>query len=88
MNFFAFEGTNVLTLKNKNTAGQLKYSAKLETGSVTVYYDWDGTKTRLFNLGTGGQTASVLDIPSTGKIYIIVETQGKCSNGDFQFDII
>ena len=87
MSFYEFDGTMVFNLKNKNTGEKLNYSAKLETGTVTVYYDTNGTKTELFRLGTGGQIASLLDLPSTGKICIIVETDGKCSNGDFRFNI-
>ena len=88
MNFYEFEGVNVFTLKSKSAGKQLKYSAKLETGSITVYYDCDGTKTELFTVGAGGQIDSSLELPSTGKIYIIVETDGKCKNGDFRFDIV
>ena len=86
MSFYEFEGTNVFTLKCKNAGGKLKYSAKLETGAIKVYYDTDGSKKELFSVGAGDEISSSLDLASAGKTYIIVETDGKCMNGDFQFD--
>lgn len=88
MNFFEFDGRNVFTLKSKNAGEKLKYSAKLETGAIKVYYDTDSGKKELFSVGAGDEISSSIDLPSTGKIYIIVETDGKCENGDLHFEIV
>ena len=88
MSFYEFDGTMVFNLRSKNSGEKLKYSAKLETGAVTVYYDIHGAKTELLSVGAGEQTDSALDLPSTGKVCVIVETDGRCRNGDFKFDIV
>ena len=86
MNFYKFKGTIVFTLKCKED-GVIDYSAKLEKGSLKVYYDADGEKKELLSLGDGDSVnASLEDLPK-GKVYIIVETDGKCKNGDLKFDV-
>ena len=42
MNFYSFEGRMVFRL-NSPGEGAVKYSAKLESGTATVYYDYLGT---------------------------------------------
>ena len=88
MSFFEFDGTNVIKLKSKNAGEELKYSAKLETGEIKVYYDTGAEKNELITVSAGDEISSSLDMPATGKIYIIVETHGKCENGDLRFDIV
>ena len=67
--------------------GDLKYSAKLESGSATVYYDYLGTKSKLFSVSGGEELASYGGYVDTGTVYIIVETEGECRNGVFQFNL-
>ena len=86
MNFYEFEGCMVFRLKSKN-AGQIEYSAKLNTGDITVYYDISGTKNELFSIHDGEETEDVLTLPEAGTVYILVQTDGKCQNGEFRFDI-
>ena len=84
MRFSNFTGTNVFKLKS---SGQLNYSAELGSGNATVYYDSNGTKTELFSI-TSGQSVGPTSIPVTpGTVYVIVQTDGKCENGDFSFDV-
>ena len=87
MSFYSFDGTNVFKLKSKNAGEKLKYSAKLETGAIKVYYDTDGNRRELFSVGAGDDISSSLDLDSTGRVYIIVETDGNCRNGDLRFEI-
>lgn len=86
MSFWKFEGRMVFKLKcedaEKNT---LTYSAKLETGTATVYYDSDGTKTEWFSVSAGDEKQASLEDLKAGTVYIIVETDGKCEGGDFDF---
>ena len=86
MNFYTFEGRMVFKLKSSGE-GDLKYSAKLESGSATVYYDYLGTKSKLFSVSGGEELASYGGYVDTGTVYIIVETEGECRNGVFQFNL-
>ena len=86
MNFGEFDGTMVFTLKTKKD-GAIKYNAKLEKGSLTVYYDSEGTKEELFKLSAGESVSSSLENLPKGKVYIIVETDGNCKNGDLDFKV-
>ena len=87
MNFWKFEGNMVFRLQCKEAEQSLTYTAKLETGSATVYYDCGDGKTELCAVSAGDETASTLDGLKPGTVYVIVETDGKCENGDFHFDI-
>ena len=86
MNFYSFEGRMVFKLKSPGE-GDVKYTAKLEFGKATVYYDFYGTKQELFSISGGEEVDSHSGYVESGTVYIIVETDGKCENGDFQFSI-
>ncbi len=87
MNFYTFEGRMVfkLTLLNDN-GGRLEYSAKLESGSARVYYD-NGEKLELVSVNAGDEIASASGPLARGTVYVIVETDGKCQNGAFHFEL-
>ena len=89
MNFHQFEGTMVFKLKAPGgQAAQLDYSARLESGSAIVYLDAAGTKIELFSLRGGDEiAASAAQINGEKTIYVIVETDGKCENGELYFDL-
>ena len=87
MDYSTLEGTMVFTLKAKENGAKLKYSGSIQNGDVTVYYDDDGTKKELFSLKGGDYVRDSLDLAQTGKVYVIVETNGKSEDGDFHFDI-
>lgn len=87
MSFWKFEGTMVFKLKCKQAGQSLAYTAKLETGSATVYYDCGDGKTELCTVSAGDDLQDVLDELTPGTVYIIVETDGKCETGSFDFKI-
>lgn len=88
MSFWKFEGRMVFRLKCENaTENTLAYSAKLKTGSAAVYYDVGGTKTEWFSVADGDELQDTLDDLKPGTVYIIVETDGECETGDFDFKI-
>ena len=87
MSFWKFEGNMVFQLKCKQAGQSLAYTAKLETGSATVYYDRGDGKTELCALNAGDETESTLEELKPGTVYVIVEADGQCENGDFHFDI-
>ena len=84
MSFHSFEGRMVFRLKSPSE-GELKYAAELESGSATVYYDYSGTKQELFSISGGEETDSHGGYVESGTVYIIVETDGNCRNGEFRF---
>ena len=86
MSFYSFDGRMVFKLKSPGE-GDLKYSAKLETGSATVYYDYYGTKTELFSINSGDEIDSHGGYIESGTVYVIVETNGECRNGEFHFSL-
>ena len=87
MSFWKFEGNMVFQLKCKQAGQSLAYTAKLGTGSATVYYDCGDGKTELCALNAGDETESTLEELKPGTVYVIVEADGHCENGDFHFDI-
>ena len=94
MSFWKFDGTIVFKLKCKDSGKEvLKYSGKLEDkneeedGTITVYYDDDGTKKELFTLKNGESVEATLNKLNEGTVYIIVETDNRCENGELEFNI-
>ncbi|SEF96726.1 hypothetical protein SAMN04487934_105179 [Eubacterium ruminantium] len=86
MDFYSFKGQMVFTVKCKD-GGSIDYSAKLEKGNLTVYYDCDGTKQELLRISGGEKVSSSLENLPKGEVYIIVKTDGKCTNGALEFDV-
>ena len=86
MSFDTFKGRDVFNM-SASEGEKLVYTASLDEGSVTVYYDNDGTKTELFTIN-GGETISneLLNLKG-GKLYIIVESNDKVKGGRFNFDV-
>lgn len=88
MSFSTFEGTMVMTLKpDKEKKEKIAYTAKLEKGSATVYYDHNGTKTELFSVNAGDEISSVVENFENEKVYIIIETSEKCEEGKLTFEM-
>lgn len=65
----------------------LKYKAKLESGRAVVYCDCSGTKTELFSLNSGDEVDADYGNIGSGTVYIIVETDGACRNGEMGFNL-
>ena len=86
MNFYSFKGRMVFKLKSSGE-GELKYTAKLESGNATVYYDFFGTKQELFSISSEEELDSHGGYVEAGTVYIIVETDGTCKNGEFRFSL-
>lgn len=86
MNFYSFEGRMVFRL-NSPGEGAIKYAAKLESGTATVYYDYLGTKSELVSVSGGDELDSYGGYVDVGTVTIIVETNGECRNGEFRFNL-
>ena len=88
MNFYEFSGTMVFKLKCKNAdGGILKYTANIESGSIKVYCDTDGSKELLVSIEPWSNALEGSVSVPQGKIYIIVESDDKSSNGALTFKI-
>ena len=86
MSFASFEGRMVFRLKSSGE-GDLKYSARLESGSATVYYDFYGDRQELFSISGGEEADSRGGYVEAGTVTVIVETDGSCQNGEFRFSL-
>lgn len=86
MSFASFEGRMVFRLKSSGE-GDLKYSARLESGSATVYYDFYGDRQELFSISGGEEAESRGGYVEAGTVTVIVETDGSCQNGEFRFSL-
>lgn len=90
MEFSDFKGIYHFKLKGKNDSDHtLEYEASLAEGEVTVYVGINGEKDPIFTI-KGGETYDntiTLDDKYDGvkAIYVIVESDNKSSNGDFEF---
>ena len=87
MSFFDFDGTMVFKLKCTDDHDAIRYTGKLQTGSAKVYYDCGGTKTELFSVHAGEEVDSSVNALRKGTVYVIVETDGACENGSFDFTV-
>ena len=86
LSFSSLDGTYVTRVKNKSDEARiLDVSAALQEGSMRVYFDMDGEKTLLFDTAAG-QTQAELRVERREKVYLIIETDGKCRDGAFSAD--
>ena len=87
VSFDTFSGTYVIKLKN-NGADEvfITYEATLREGNIKVYYDFNDEKLNLFDMETDGSVDSKTETFTGNKtIYIIIESDGECSDGSFSF---
>lgn len=86
MAFISFEGRMVFKLRSTGRSG-LAYSARLDSGSVSVFCEHGGTREPLFSLRGGETVDSALPGLEKGTVYIIAETDGECLNGEIRFSL-
>ena len=91
MKFHTFKGTYNFKLKRDNEAEHtLDFEAKLAEGEMNVYIGVDGEKELLRTVKGGesyNETITVNDKYNNEKtIYVILESTGKCVDGDFEFE--
>ena len=91
MEFDTFKGTNNFKIKRDGIAEHtLDFEASLAEGEINVYIGVDGEK-ELLRTVKGGESYDetiALDDKYDNKksIYIILESVGKCVDGDFEFE--
>lgn len=87
VSFSSFSGTYVMRLETNGTDEvYITYEATLGEGNIKVYYDYNDEKLNLFEIETDGSVKEKTE-PFTGEktIYIIIESDGKCKDGNFSF---
>ena len=91
MEFDTFKGTNNFKLRRDGIAEHtLDFEASLAEGEMNVYIGVDGEK-ELLLIVKGGESYDetiILDykFDNEKSMYIILETIGKCVDGDFEFE--
>ncbi len=91
MEFDTFKGTYNFKLRRDSVAEHtLDFEASLTEGDMNIYIGVDGEK-ELLRTVKGGESCNetvTLDDKYDNKktIYVILETVGKCTDGDFEFE--
>lgn len=91
MEFDSFKGTYNFKLKRDGVAEHtLDYEASLAEGEMNVYIGVGGEKELLFTVKGGESFDTTIPLDSKyddeKKVYIILESVGKCTDGDFEFE--
>lgn len=89
--FKTFKGTYNLKLTRDDADDRtLEYQASLAEGEINVYIGVGGEKDLLFTIkgGESAKAAVPLDNKYAGekRVYIIIESVGKCADGDLEFE--
>ena len=87
LNFHSLKGRIAFHLNHNKDNQVLEYGGYVETGTVNVFYDDGNGKNELFTVSSTESVTSTLEEFNRGIVYVIVETDGKCGNGNFHFDI-
>ncbi len=88
--FGTFEGTKSTIIKNGLAGdGTIQYTASLEEGIMSVYYEVNGEEELLFTI-EGNQSVSEKGgyITGDGNVKIIMKTTEPCKEGDFNFKLV
>lgn len=86
VSFSTLDGRMVFKMKSKaDSAGRLNFSVGLGEGNLKVSVDTTGVRNDLLNLKSGDAYSSHLDNIGTGTVYVIIETDGRCSEGNLNF---
>ena len=86
VSFSTLDGRMVFKMKSKDgSAERMNFSVGLGEGNLKVSVDCAGVKADLLDLKSGDACSSHLDNIGTGTVYVIIETDGQCSDGDLNF---
>ena len=91
MEFRSFNGTYDLKLtRDKYAEYTLDVEASLGEGDMNVYVGVDGGKDLLFTIRGGESIDKTIRLDekynNEKTVYIILESVGKCTNGEFEFE--
>lgn len=87
VSFDSFSGTYVIKLQNKgDSEAYIEYDATLGEGNIKVFHDFNGEKLDLFEIGNDGSVEGKTEAFTGNKtVYVIIESDGTCSEGSFSF---
>ena len=86
VSFSTLDGRMVFKMKSKDgSAERMNFSVGLGAGNLKVSVDCAGVKADLLDLKSGDAYSSHLDNIGTGTVYVIIETDGQCSDGNLNF---
>ena len=86
--FASFKGSKTFNMKCSNASeNTLMYSGKIASGDITVSYKNGDEKVTLFSIKGGEEVESTLEGLYVGDVYVILETNEKCTSGSFNFEI-
>ena len=91
MEFSTFKGTYNFKLKRQGSAEHtLDFESSLAEGEMNIYIGVDGEKELLRTVKGGesyDETIALDDKYDNEKaVYVILETEGECKDGDFEFE--
>ena len=91
MEFDTFKGTYNFKLKGKNDSDHtLDFEASLAEGEMKIYVGVDGEKELLRTVKGGESYDETITLDdkydNERTVYVILESTGKCLNGDFEFE--
>lgn len=91
MKFNTFKGTYNFKLRRDDTAEHnIDCKASLVEGQMNIYISVSSEKELLFTINGGESLDKIITLDSkyddAKKVYIIIESIGKCVNGDFNFE--
>lgn len=88
VSFSTLDGRMVFKMKSKaDSAGLMNFTASLGEGHLTVKVDCPQAKADLLDLFSGDSYSGQLDDIGAGTVYVIIETDGKCHDGNFNFTL-
>ncbi len=92
MKFDSFQGSYHFKLQRESEKdNNLECEAELKKGTMNVYIGTEGEKELLFTLAGGESFEEGLVLQGkyseADAFYIILESEGACSGGDFEFEI-
>ncbi len=87
VSFDSFSGTYVIKWDGKGADEVcITYEATLTEGNIKVYYDFNEEKLNLFEIKNDGNVEGKTEtFTGNQTIYVIIESDGNCSEGSFSF---
>lgn len=89
MTFDEFEGLIVFNLKSEDKEHSvLEYKLNLTEGKFNISYAYsEEEKYDIVTISGTEKKEGSVEFAKTGKVYLLVESEGKAKNGDFEFTI-
>ena len=89
MTFDEFEGLIVFNLKSEDKEHSvLEYKLNLTEGKFNISYAYsEEEKYDIITISGTEKKEGSVEFAKTGKVYLLVESEGKAKSGDFEFTV-